>query len=122
MKVNLMVVFILTFILVRRSHNIVVLDEFLLFCYHVFEVNNCPGLQLKVEEKLDVLTFQEIVLDNQLKIILDVFVFYTAMNRVTNVPDVLIVGVQTLLHRVSFYQVLLCGLVQNQNLLLLLSN
>lgn len=102
------------------ADNIVVVDELLLLRDHVLEVYHRPRLQLKIQEKLHVLTLQEVVLDDELEEVSDVLVLDTLLDRVLDAPDVLIVFVQVIFHSLSFDEVLLRRLVQDQYLLLLL--
>lgn len=50
----------------RRAHpDIVLFNEQLLLVYHVLKVNNSPGLELQIQQQLDILGLQIVVLDHQ---------------------------------------------------------
>ena len=102
------------------AHDVIVVDELLLLRDHVLEVYHRPRLQLKIEEKLHILTLQEVVLDHEFEEVADVLVLDALDDGVFDVPDVLVVLVQVVLHCLSFDQVLLRRLVQDEYLFLLL--
>lgn len=99
------------------ADNIIVIYELLLLRDHVLQVDHGAGLQLEVQEELHVLTLQEVVLDDQLKEISYVLVLNSLLDGIFDFPYILVVLVQVVLHGLTFYQVLLGRLIQNQDLL-----
>lgn len=68
-------------------------------------------MQLKIEEELHVLTLKEVVLNDKLKVVLDVVVLDPLVDGVADVPDLLIVLVEAFFHGVTLEQVLLSRFV-----------
>ena len=103
----------------RRTY-IIIFNELLLLADHILQVNNCSGLQLKVEKKLHVLRLQEVVLHHKLKEVLIVLHLDapTVANRVSDRANLRVVLVEVLLHRLPLDQILLCTLIKDLDLLL----
>ena len=70
---------------------IVVFNELLLFSYHIFQIDDCPCLQLQIQKQLHVLTLQEVVLDDQLQVVLDVVILNAGLDGVPDVSNLLII-------------------------------
>jgi hypothetical protein len=90
--------FVLTFVRYRVANNIIIFNELLLLRDHVLQVNNSPSLKLQIEQQLHVLTFQEVVLYHQFQVVLHVVVADARLYGVSDVANLLVVRVQSLLH------------------------
>jgi len=90
----------LNVITLGRCSNIVILDELLLFADHILQVNYCAGLQLKIQQQLDILRLKEIIFHDELKIVFVVLHFdpVTIANGITNCSDLCVIFVQISLH------------------------
>jgi hypothetical protein len=79
---------------------------------HVFQIDNRPGLQLQIEEQLNILGFQEIIFDDKFEEIFRVGQHNAfGLDAFPEGANLLVVFVKGTLHAESFLQVSLSGLV-----------
>jgi len=90
------------------ASNVVLFYELLLLVYHIFQVDDGAGLQLQVEQDLNVLRLQEVVLNYKFQEVLVLCHLNSlCLNTGAYLSDLIVVLVQTLLHLLTFEQVLL---------------